>query len=69
MFGSKADSLARIKEGMERDPRNILKVIDRLNDKKRQLGDDVVKGVEALRALDPKKTKAGSRRRKGTRRR
>ena len=68
MFGSKKEYLDRIKEGMERNPRNILKVIDSLNKKKRELGDDVVKGVEALRALTPKKTKAGSRRR-GTRRR
>ena len=57
------ESLAIIKEAMERDPRNTIKVLDALNEKKRQHGHDVVQGVEALRKMK----KGGSRRR--TRRR
>jgi hypothetical protein len=58
------ESLAIIKEAMERDPRNTIKVLDALNEKKRQHGHDVVQGVEALRKMK----KAGSRRRRTRRR-
>lgn len=64
MSRSKEESLAIIKAAIEKEPRNIIKVIDSLNDKKRQHGDDVVKGVEALRKIK----KGGSRRRRTRRR-